>query len=209
MADVASGCAACFKAHEHHYLPRLMKELYHPTMFQQYCDTDLTVTQGFAEFSDEAWENRRPGPGEEESFDASYTGEFLSTSTEVYLYYTLSVTRGDAYDIAVPTPDSAGEVTYTTTRISDGQIIPTAQAEKDAREQDPGGAGTSSIGISTSSTSSFGDSFITSSTSGASNTRSLGIATPSTSPMTDSGAAAMHVGAAGMLTMAALAAFGP
>jgi hypothetical protein len=181
MADVASGCAACFKAHEHHYMPRLIKGLYHPTMFQQYCDADFTVTQGFAEFSNEAWENRRPGPGEEESYDAPYTGEPLSTSTEVYFYYTLSVTRSDAYDIAVPTPDSAGDATYTTTRVSDGQIVPTAQAEKEVREQDVGETGISSISTSTSSTRSLGDSFTTSSTSRASSTRSLGIATPSTS----------------------------
>lgn len=175
MADVASGCAVCFKAHEHPYMPRLINGLYHPTMFQQYCDADFTVTQGFAEFSNEAWENRRPGPGEEESYDAPYTGEPLSTSTEVYFYYTLSVTRSDAYGIAVPTPDSAGDATYTSTRISDGQIVPTAQAEKETREQGPGEAGTSSISISTRSTSSLGERVTTSST------RSLGIATPSTS----------------------------
>jgi hypothetical protein len=169
IADVASGCAACLKAHGHPFINKLYKGLYHPTMFQQYCDADFTVTQGFGEFSNEAWESRRPDPGEVESYDAPYTGEPLSTSTEVYLYYTLSVTRSDVHDIAVPTPDSASKITYTTTRISDGQIVPTAQAEKEVKEQDPGEAGTSSISIKTSGTSSV------------SSTRSLGVASPSRS----------------------------
>ena len=181
ITDVAPGCAACFKAHEHPWMDRLYEQLYHPTMFQQYCDVDYTVTQSFAEFSDEAFEQREPSEDESSTWSSSYTGEHLSTSTDVSLYYTLSVTRSDAYDIAVPTSTSGGDAMYTTTRISGGQIVLTAQAEKEAGEQDPGEAGTSSISISASSTSSFSDRFTTSSASSVSRTRSLNLVTPSAS----------------------------
>lgn len=65
---------------------------------------------------------------------------FVGTSTDVSLYYTMSVTRSDAYDIAVPTPDSSGNVVYTSTRMQDGQIFPTAQCVKEpgSSAEDPG-----------------------------------------------------------------------
>ncbi|KAM0698044.1 hypothetical protein Q7P36_001507 [Cladosporium allicinum] len=185
--DATMGCAACLEAHGISMLAELYETLNTYTMLQQYCDTDLAVTESFAEFSNQAYEDRDPDEddssysGEDKS--SYYTEEYLGTSTDVSLYYIMSVTRSDAYDIAVPTPVSGGEVTYTTTRSSGGQIVPTAQADKEAGEQDPGKAGTPSISTSTStsSTSSFGDSFTTSSASSVSRTRSLNIATSSAS----------------------------
>ena len=176
LADAVLGCVACYNAHGDPSAGPGIGLIYPPTM-QQYCDVDYTATQNFVEFLLNA-----DGFGDDYATTPSpYTGEILSTSIEVSLYYTMSVTRSDAYNIALPTPVSGGDATYTSTRISNGQIVPTAQAEKETREQGPGEAGTSSISTSTSSTSSLSDRVTTSSTSRASSTRSLSIATPSTS----------------------------
>jgi hypothetical protein len=185
ITDATVGCAACLNAHGVPMLAGLYETLYSYTMLEQYCEISHTITKTFPEFSSEAYENCDSDEDEssesvdDEKFNSSSTEEYLGTSTDVSLYYAMLVTRSDAYDVAVPTPASGGDVTYTTTRISDGQIVPTAQAEKEAGEQDPAEAGTPSI--STSSTSSFGDSFTKNSASSVSRICSLGIATPSTS----------------------------
>lgn len=158
LVDAVLGCVACYNAHEDPWTGRDIGLNYPPTM-QQYCNADYTVTQTFIEFIVDA--ANAEGFSEDDYASSSYIGEPPNTSTDVSLYYTVSVTRSDAYDIAVPTPVSGGDVTYITTRISDGQIVPTAQAKKEARGQDPGEAGTPITSISS--------------------TRSLGIATPSTS----------------------------
>ena len=191
ITDATMGCAACLYSHGITMLAKLYETLYSFEMIQQYCDVSLPITQTFAEFSGATYESRDPeedensysgeDSGEDESPYTASTEPYLGTLTDVSRYYAMSVTRSDAYDIAVPTPVSGGDVTYTSTRISDGQIVPTAQAEKEASEEGPGEAGASSISTSTSSTSRFGDSFTPSSTSSVSGTRSLGIATPSTS----------------------------
>jgi hypothetical protein len=185
MSDAVVGCMACMNAHK---VPSLVGgggdawQSYWQTTTQHCCEVDFTPTQGFMEhFQNVQYETFRENDPDDITSTSSVVQDPLGFSTDVSVYYTMSVTRNDVYDIAVPTPDLAGKITYTTTRISDGQIVPTAQAEKEMREQDLGGASTSSIGISTSSTSSFGDSFTTSSNSRASSTRSLGIATPLTS----------------------------
>lgn len=95
---------------------------------QKYCDVDSAVTQSFAEFSAdfqlEFFSGDDEAPG-------SYTADII-TSTDVSLYYTLSVTRSDAYDIALPTSTEwDGNMIYTSTRISGGQIVPTARTVKD------------------------------------------------------------------------------
>jgi hypothetical protein len=174
--DASLGCAACLSAHERPDMSGFTEMIARSSM-QNYCDLDNVITQSFLDFWNDAYRDCG-SPGEAISF-SSYTGQPLGTSTDVSLYYTMSVTRGDAYDIAVPTAVSGADAKYTTTRISDGQIVPTAQAKKEVGEQDPGETGTPSI--STSSTSSFGDSFTTSSASLVSRTRSLNLATPSAS----------------------------
>jgi hypothetical protein len=167
MSDAVVGCMACMNAHK---VPSLVGgggdawQSYWQTTTQHYCEVDFTPTQGFMEyFQNVQYETF----GEDDPDDITSTSSDIQDppglSTDASVYYTMSVTRNDVYDIAVPTPDSAGKITYTTTRISDGQIVPTAQAEKEVREQDLGEASISSISTSTSST------------------RSLGIATPSTS----------------------------
>jgi hypothetical protein len=96
---------------------------------QQYCGLDYTTTQSFSEFwsgvfSELFYEDYSPLE--------SYTAEAISTSTDVSLYYTLSVKCSDAYDIALPTSAAwpGNFVSYTSTRTSDGQIVPTAREVK-------------------------------------------------------------------------------
>jgi hypothetical protein len=97
----------------------------------------------------------------------------------------MSVTRSDAYDLAVPT-GSNGNVTYTSTRTLDGQIVPTAV---DAKESGPG---SSSVSVSGS-----GGNDAASSTSA------------STTSSADSGAAATaYAGAAGLFAVVALVGVG-
>jgi hypothetical protein len=186
MTDAVTGCMACMDAHK---VPDLVGgggdawKSYFQTTTQQYCDVDFTPTQGFlGYFEDAQYETFGEDGPDDITSTSSIVQDPLGFSADVSVYYTMSATRSDAFDVAMPTPAvSGGDVTYTTTRISDGQIVPTTQAEKEAKQQDLGEAGTSSISISTSSTSSFSDSSTKSSAFSVSRTRSLGIATPSTS----------------------------
>jgi len=128
LTDVCVGCARCTKSHQLYPQRENIEESIHAAM-QRYCGVDYQVAQSFSEFYF--------GFANEFYFDSdvplgSYTAEAISTSTDVSLYYTLSVTRSDAYDIAMPTPNSSGgNVVYTSTRIEDGQIVPTARSVKD------------------------------------------------------------------------------
>jgi hypothetical protein len=186
VTDAVTGCMACMNAHK---APDLVGgggdawKSYWQTMIQQYCDVDFTPTQGFmGYFRDAQYETSGEGNLDDITSTSSIVQDPPGFSTDVSVYYTMSVTRSDAFDLAMPTPAvSGGDVMYTTTRVSDGQIVPTAQAEKEASEQLPGEAVTSSVSISTSSTSSFGDSLTKSSATSASCTRSLSTAAPSKS----------------------------
>ena len=161
------------------------------TMMGQYCNTSFTPTQSFIEYSSEAQEAAFGGQGEdlgdldgEEEFASSSSStsdpDPIGTSTDVSLYYTMSVTRSDAYNLAVPT-GSDGNVSYTSTRTESGEIVPTAEAVRGAGSD--GGSDGGSTGGSDDD--------------GASSTSSA-----------DSGAATGYAGAAGLLAVAALAAVG-
>ena len=179
MNDAFLGCEACFKARG---FPAFLEVI--PRAFmRKYCDPNTMITQNFADSWSEASEDY--GSSGDVTSASSYTGNPLGTSTDVSLYYTMSVTRSDAYNIAVPSSTSDGVVRYTSTRISDGQIVPTAEASS---KQSSGEAGTSSIGITVSSTG--------------------GDATSTGSPFDSGAVATAHVGAAGLLAIAALAVVG-
>ena len=196
---------------------------------QRYCDVDYEVTQDFFGFQTEVLEGN--DVGDDESSFLSFTEGPLGNSTDVSLYYTMSVTRSDAYDIAVPTPVSVKIVEYTGMRIYDGQIIATAHGAKD--EQDSSETATSSVSISsisssttstTSTTSSasistgsidcsisnLGTGSSDSSTSGDSSASSVSSSNgaPSITVPAGSNAAAAHAKAAGLFAIAALAAVG-
>jgi hypothetical protein len=127
----------------------------HATM-TRYCDVAYTPTQSFLEFYFDAEGSTfgRGGSSRHESSSSSSSSSSYSdpvgTATDVSLYYTMSVTRSDAYDLAVPT-GSNGNVTFTSTRTSDGQIVPTAV---NARESGSGGASGSGSEGAASTTSS-------------------------------------------------------
>jgi hypothetical protein len=118
MTDAVVGCMACLNLRKE---PHLFGDGgdawkgFWQTKTQQYCEVDLTPIQGFVDyFRDALFETF----GEDDLDDTSSVEQDpLGSSTDVSIYYTMSVTRSDAYDISVPTPDSAGEVAYTTTRI--------------------------------------------------------------------------------------------
>jgi hypothetical protein len=98
----------------------------------------------------------------------------------------MSVTRSDAYDLAVPT-GPGGNVSFTSTRVSDGRIVPTAV--NDVEESGSGSAGASASASA--------------SASGSEN------AAVSTTSSADSGAAATgYAGAAGLLAVLALVGVG-
>jgi hypothetical protein len=109
---------------------------YFQTTTQQYCDVDFTPTQGFlGYFEDAQYETFGEDGPDDITSTSSIVQDPLGFSADVSVYYTMSATRSDAFDVAMPTPAvSGGDVTYTTTRISDGQIVPTAQAEKEAKQ---------------------------------------------------------------------------
>lgn len=120
--DAAIGCTRCTKAHQFYHQSTDMEAYIYAAM-EQYCDVDFTTTQSFSEFS---LQFSVEFFYDEDAPEDYYTAGVISTSADVSLYYTMSVTRSDAYDIAVPTA-SGREVVYTSTRTSGGQIVPTAR----------------------------------------------------------------------------------
>jgi hypothetical protein len=128
--DAAIGCTRCAKAHQLQHQSKDM-EAYIYVATERYCDVDFDTTQSFSEFSLDysvAFFYDEDAPGD------SYTAPMISTSTDVSLYYTMSVTRSDAYDVALPTSENwDGNTVYTSTRISDGQIVPTARDVRDPK----------------------------------------------------------------------------
>jgi len=101
---------------------------------QDYCDTSYTPDRGWYQASRGA---------QVVAMDQATTHVFgyrtspfsdpIGTSTDVSIYYTMSVTRSDAYSLAIPTA-SNGSVTFTSTRKSDRYIIPTASDSTTPRE---------------------------------------------------------------------------
>ena len=162
IIDATLGCLTCMTAHkvpDINYDADTFGDFIH-TMMGQYCNTSYTPTQSFIEFSSDAQEaafgegdfGSEDGMPEGGDVSTSYASDPIGTATDVSLYYTMSVTRSDAYDIAVPTPaTSGGNVTYTSTRTSDGEIVPTAEA---ARESSGSGGSSGSGSDAASSTSS-------------------------------------------------------
>ena len=182
--DATLGCWACSRAHEGTGSDvddgRDLETFVHATM-ARYCDVSYTPTQSFLEFYFQAEGETFGGRGVYSSSSSSTSAsDPIGTSTDVSLYYTMSITRSDAYDLAVPT-GSDGNVTYTSTRTADGQIVPTAV---DAR-------GSGSGGFEAASGSGGGEEGAASTTSSA-----------------DSGAATAYAGAAGVFAVVALAAVG-
>jgi hypothetical protein len=161
IIDATLGCVACLKAHEGG-VPFSQGEHFaetFPGIMARYCNVSYTPTESFIEFMADAQEPEG-GPGDfgggqdgaESGEGASSYSDPIGTATDVSLYYTMSVTRSDAYDLAVPT-GANGNVTFTSTRTSDGQIVPTAV---NARESGSGGSGAGGEGAA--STTSAADS---------------------------------------------------
>ena len=191
--DATLGCWACSRAHEGTGSDddddvdddgRDLEAFVH-AMMARYCDVSYTPTQSFLEFYFQVEGETFGGKGVYSSSSSTSASTSASdpigTSTDVSLYYTMSVRRSDAYDLAVPT-GAGGNVTYTSTRTAGGRIVPTAV---DARGSGSGGLTEAASG------SSGGEEGAASTTSSA-----------------DSGAATTYAGAAGVFAVVALAAVG-
>lgn len=161
IIDATQGCMACLQAHK---LPEAdeigaLGKIF-PSIMSRYCNTSYTPTQSFIEFASDAEDEAlgdsdfgEDGSSDDEDSSSSTTAsDPLGTSTDVSLYYTMSVTRTDAYDLAVPT-GSNGNVTYTSTRTSAGEIVATAEAAKGSGS---GGASGSEGAASTTSSADSG-----------------------------------------------------
>jgi hypothetical protein len=200
--DAYAGCTACLAAH----VPFVIRELFDSAevmtrMMDKYCDVSYVPTKSFIEItlddlksgggdggddevSDEDEDEDSSSSSSSSSSTSAYPSDPIGTSTDVSLYYTMSVTRSDAYILAVPT-GSDGNIDFTSTRISDGEIVPTA-AEAAKQESVSGGfsSGSGSNGAAASTTSA------------------------STTSAADSSAATAYAGAAGLFAVAAFAAIG-
>jgi hypothetical protein len=155
ILDATLGCVACLKAHEGG-VPFSQGDRFadsFPGIMAKYCDVGYTPTVDFIDFMADA----EGGPGDFGGEDGAESGEGVSsysdpigTATDVSLYYTMSVTRSDAYNLAVPT-GANGNVTFTSTRTSEGQIVPTAVNAKEPSGSGESGAGGEGAASATSS----------------------------------------------------------
>ena len=196
ILDATLGCVACHEAHGESFASPSgsagdYKDFIQSVM-QRYCNVSYVPTQSFLEFTSEA-EGEGPtfgDSGEDEegveedapsssssSSSTQASDPIGATATAVSLYYTMSVTGSNAYDLALPT-GADGNVTFTSTRTSGGQIVPTAV---EAGESGSGASGSGSGRENAASTTSSED-------SGA--------------------AATAYAGAAGLFAVAAFAAVG-
>lgn len=142
FTDAMLGCQAC---HAAQYGPEVdltaglkgydsYQDLAEDVM-SQYCDVDFKPEKSFAEFYDEATEDaidddEQPGSSPSTSNATASATSSINTSTDVSLYYTMQVTGTSLYDLSLPSPESSGgQITYTTSSTSDGEIVPTGVAE--------------------------------------------------------------------------------
>lgn len=131
-------------------------------LMAQYCDVDFKPEKNFAEtykeltmdvINEDGYESKSAGSSTSGSDATS-----VNTSTDVSAYYTMSVEGSSAYDLAMPTPESSGgQVTYTTSSVSDGRIVPTtAAAQAEASGDDDSSTGSSSEAASATSSADSG-----------------------------------------------------
>lgn len=146
--DMMMGCLACYKEHGGTDEEVLKAPDQIQTAMDAYCKADEPATQQF----EEVFMNAIGADDDETTYISPSTSASSTTfsdpignSTAVSLYYTPSVTGTAAYMPAVPTPESSGgdDASYTSTSVSDGQIVPTAAgSEGKASESDSGAAQT-------------------------------------------------------------------
>lgn len=133
--NMVNGCMRCYEAHggkeDVHWVNESMIE----EAVGSYCDADVPATEGFINvlvgFLDPFYEGI---PTELET--ATYSDP-IGNATAVSNYFTPSVTGTPAYAPAFPTGNSSGEnITFTSTSVSGGMIVPTASGAEGAESSD-------------------------------------------------------------------------
>lgn len=152
--EQAKGCADCYRAHGgEEYASELGTDDL-PGMSSSYCAASATPTQGFADYFE--------GAVSTSSSTASQThiSDPLANKTAVSLYFTASVTGTPAFIVAQPTMPANGSsngtiVSYTSSNVIGGQIVPTASGNNGAARSggsSEGGSGASGAAASGSGT---------------------------------------------------------
>lgn len=193
--DQTAGCMDCFKAHggveNVDYIPLAS----FTALSSSYCAASTTPTAIFEHYYNAVMT--------EPSASASATpiSDPIGNKTAVSLYFTPSVSYPAAYSIAQPTVSASGintVVSYTTSNVVSGQIVPTAAG------QTPGSSvGTAASGSGSDPFRSASDSSVSASGASASASGSSSAATSSAGAMET---AAVKAGAVGVLGMAAVVA---
>lgn len=147
--DIMKGCSDCNKAHGGLEGEDWISNSKIQEFMDKYCDVGYTPTDSYSDFIFKEI-------GEEEDMDSTSTAattysDPVGTSTDVSLYFTPAVTGSSAWEPALTT-GSVGNITYTSTRTSDGQIVPTASGMK--QQQSSGGDEASRSGSESDSDSS-------------------------------------------------------
>lgn len=96
-----------------------------------YCDAEATPTKGYQRMVNDLLTSESPVTATE---SWTFSDPLGADVTEVASYYTPAVT-GTAAIPSMPTAQSSGgEVSYTSVKTSDGQIVPTASVDSGARQ---------------------------------------------------------------------------
>lgn len=158
--DMVLGCFACFKEHGSTD-PEIGTDPDKVQSFMEdYCDVNKPArdyANAIIELAPEDEEDISSTASSESSAATTFSDP-IGNATDVSLYYTPSVTGTPAYMPGIPTPESSGaSATYTSTSISDGQIVPTAVAnENEAAGSEESGSGSEATGSGTSTESDSG-----------------------------------------------------
>lgn len=120
------GCMKCLEAHGGGEDAHPASESGFEQILSKYCDVAIPATGNYMDIYTGSIVQNAPNPS---TIRTTTYSDPIGNVTDVSLYFTPSVTGTSAYLPAVPTAQSSGgNVTYTSTRISGGQIVPTEVA---------------------------------------------------------------------------------
>lgn len=131
--DMLDGCMACAKAHGGNENLHWVSDSRIQDAMETYCDAEFPATVDYI-----AYYMMYIVPYMDDMPVESTTySDPIGSATDVSLYFTPSMTGTEAYVPALPTPQSSGgNITFTSTRVSSGQIIPTASGSEVVESSD-------------------------------------------------------------------------
>jgi hypothetical protein len=149
--DAMKGCSACHRAHGGAEGEDWVSDSKIDEVMDKYCDVGNTPTESYAVVIYDQLSNTEDTDDSDSDSDESKTSsDPIGTATDVSLYFTPAFTGTSAYSPGLPTGD-VGNMTYTSSRTSDGLIVPTAGGSE--KEGSSSGEEASSSGSSSSSSS--------------------------------------------------------